>query len=124
LPSINHIRPFNLIPFKTITQNFTDGGTPLQHRAYELIGNTLVLTPIGVFLAFVMRKFSIWPVIFAGVSISTAVEITQYLRWTWRVADVDDVICNSVGALVSYVIVAYVLNHYNPKQFPSLRSAE
>ena len=123
VPSINHIRPFNLIPFRTITQNLTDGGTPLRHRAYELIGNILVLTPIGVFLAFVMSKFNIWLVILVGVDFSGVIEITQYLRWTWRVADVDDVICNSAGVLVSYVIVAYVLNHYKPKRFPSLGRA-
>ena len=111
------------MPFKTITQNLRNGGTPLQHRAYELIGNILVLTPIGVFLAFVMRKFNIWLVIFVGVGFSGAIEVTQYLRWTWRVADVDDVICNSAGLLVSYVIVGYVLNRYKPQRFPSLRGA-
>jgi glycopeptide antibiotics resistance protein len=119
--AVDHVRPFNLIPLKTITENLTDTGTPLQHRLYEFFGNLAVLTPIGIYLAFVRRKFSIWPVFAIGIGLSTAVEITQYLGWTWRVADVDDVICNASGALVAYVIAAYTLHLIDPNRFPSLR---
>jgi glycopeptide antibiotics resistance protein len=119
IPTFNHVRPVNLIPFTTITQNLTDSGTPLQHRAYELFGNLAVLTPIGIYLAFVRSKFSFWPVLAIGIGLSTSIEITQYLNWTWRVADIDDVICNASGALIAYVIVAYTLHRCDPKQFPS-----
>jgi glycopeptide antibiotics resistance protein len=116
-----NVRPVNLIPFKTIAWYLTDSHTPLQHRMYELLGNLAVLTPIGIYLAFVRRRFSIWPVLAIGIGVSTSVEITQYLNWTWRVADIDDVICNASGALVAYVIVAYTLHRCDPKRFPSLR---
>jgi glycopeptide antibiotics resistance protein len=119
--TVNHVRPFNLIPFKTITQNLMQSGTPLQHRAYELLGNLAVLTPIGIYLAFVRHKFSIWPVLIIGIGLSSSIEITQYLNWTWRVADLDDVICNSSGALIAYMIVAYTLHRCDPKRFPSPR---
>ena len=79
-----------------------------------------MLTPIGIYLAFVRRKFSIWPVLAIGIGLATAVEITQYLGWKGRVADIDDVICNASGALVAYVIVAYTLHLFDPKRFPSL----
>ncbi len=118
VPSFNHLRPINLVPFRTIAQNLTDGGTPLSHRAYELTGNILVMAPIGVFLALKMPKFGVWPVTLIGAGISTAFEITQYLRWTWRVADVDDVICNSSGAIAAYLITAFVMHLYRPEQFP------
>ncbi|HUW77775.1 MAG TPA: VanZ family protein [Candidatus Nanopelagicaceae bacterium] len=121
IATFNHVRRVNLIPFKTITENLTDTGTPFQHRAYELLGNLAVLTPIGIYLAFVRRKFSIWPVLGIGIGMSSSVEITQYLNWTWRVADVDDVICNASGALIAYVFVAYTLHRLGPKQFPTLR---
>jgi glycopeptide antibiotics resistance protein len=62
VPSFNHVRPINLVPFRTIAQNLTDGGTPLSHRAYELIGNILMMAPIGVFLALKIRSFNVWPV--------------------------------------------------------------
>ncbi|HUW78998.1 MAG TPA: VanZ family protein [Candidatus Nanopelagicaceae bacterium] len=118
--TVDQVRPFNLIPFKTITQNLMQSGTPRQHRAYELLGNLAVLTPIGIFLAFVRRKFSIWPVLIIGIGLSGSIEITQYLNWTWRVADIDDVICNTSGALIAYMIVAYILRRYDPERFPSL----
>ncbi len=124
VPSFNHLRPINLVPFRTIAQNLTDGGTPISHRAYELIGNSLVLAPIGTFLALKMKRFRVWPVMIIGVGISTAFEITQYLRWTWRVADVDDVICNSSGASAAYLFTAFVLHRYRPKQYPSLRKSD
>jgi glycopeptide antibiotics resistance protein len=119
IPTFNHVRPINLMPFTTITKNLTDSGTPLQHRMYELFGNLAVFAPIGIYLAFVRRKFSIWPVLIIGIGLSTSIEITQYLNWTWRVADIDDVICNASGALIAYVIVAYTLHRCDPKQFPS-----
>jgi glycopeptide antibiotics resistance protein len=100
------VRPVNLVPFKTITQNLRQSDTPLQHRAYELLGNLAVLAPIGIYLVFVRPRFSIWPVLAIAIGLSTSIEITQYPGWTWRVADVDDVICNASGALVAYVIVA------------------
>jgi glycopeptide antibiotics resistance protein len=119
VPSFNHVSPVNLVPFRTIAQNLTDGGTPISHRGYELIGNILVLAPLGVFLALKMRKFSVWPVALIAVGISTSFEITQYLSWSWRVADVDDVICNSSGAIATYLITVFVMLRYRPKQYPS-----
>ena len=124
VPTFNHLRPVNLVPFRTIAQNLTDSETPMSHRAYELIGNSLVLAPIGTFLALKMKRFRVWPVVIIGVGISTAFEVTQYLRWTWRVADVDDVICNSSGAIAAYLFTAFVLHRYRPKQFPSLRKSD
>jgi len=124
VPSFNHVRPVNLVPFRTIAQNLTDSGTPISHREYELIGNILVLAPIGALIALKMRRFRVWPVMIIGVGISTAFEITQYLRWTWRVADVDDVICNSSGASAAYLFTAFVLHRYRPKQYPSLRKSD
>jgi glycopeptide antibiotics resistance protein len=116
----DQVRLVNLVPFKTITWYLTDSHTPLQQRVYELLGNILVLTPIGIFLALVLRRFSIWPVLAVGIGLSTSVEITQYLWLPGRAADVDDVICNAGGALVAYVVVAYVLHRFDPKRFPSL----
>ena len=115
--TVDHVRPVNLIPFKTIIENLTNTDTPLEHRMYELFGNLAVLTPIGIYLAFVRRKFSIWPVLGIGIGLSTAIETTQYLGWTWRVADVDDVICNASGALVAYAIVAYIFHRFKPQRF-------
>ena len=81
VPSFNHVRPVNLVPFRTIAQNLTDSGTPISHREYELIGNMLVMAPIGAFLALKMRKFSVLPVTLFTVGISIAFEITQYMSW-------------------------------------------
>jgi glycopeptide antibiotics resistance protein len=120
--ALNHVRPFNLIPFKTITENLTDANTPLQHRMYELFGNLAVLAPIGIYLAFVRHQFRILPVLAIGIGLSTSVEITQYLASTGRVADIDDVICNASGTLIAYAIAAYALHRFNPSQFPALKS--
>jgi glycopeptide antibiotics resistance protein len=122
--AVNHVRPFNLIPFKTITQNLTDPNSPLQHRMYELFGNLAVLAPIGIYLALVRHQFRILPVLAIGIGLSTSVEITQYLAWTGRVADIDDVICNASGMLIAYAIVAYALHRFNPSQFPALKSTQ
>jgi len=68
-----------------------------------------------------LRRFKIWPILLLSVGLSLTVETLQYTLRTWRSADVDDVICNVSGAVISYVVIAAVLHLRWPHRFPSLR---
>ncbi|MBX6371410.1 MAG: VanZ family protein [Acidothermus sp.] len=121
LPLLDHKRPMNLVPFRTIHTYLVDTGTPLEHRAYELAGNLLVFAPVALLLALILRRFRIAPILLVSAGLSLAVETLQYALGTWRSADIDDVICNVSGAVVSYVLIAAILHFSRPDRFPFLR---
>ena len=69
----------------------------------EIIMNIVVFIPIGFVIGLIFRKTSGWQTILAGMSISVGVELFQ---WFFRkgFADVDDVIHNTLGCLVGFVL--------------------
>jgi glycopeptide antibiotics resistance protein len=81
---------FNLLPF-------ADGISPM------LPLNVLLFVPLGFLLP------SLWPntckfkyVLFAGLFFSFFIEISQF--YSYRVTDIDDLIANTAGALLGYLI--------------------
>jgi len=77
--------------------------------------------PVALLIALSLRRFKIWPILLLSLGLSLTVETLQYTLRTWRSADVDDVICNVSGAVISYVVIAAVLHLRWPHRFPSLR---
>ncbi len=68
----------------------------------NVIGNTTMFIPIGVFWPLVFRQLdSHKKVITAGVGFSLCIEILQ-LPFFDRVTDIDDLLLNSLGFLVGY----------------------
>jgi glycopeptide antibiotics resistance protein len=68
----------------------------------NLLGNILVFAPLGIFPALLFRKASWWRSMLVGGGISLFVECVQY--FLMRQSDVDDVLLNTLGALVGYWI--------------------
>ena len=100
----DNILPFrlNLIPFV----NLMDYGI-LREAKLNLIGNISMFIPIGI----------IWPIVFkelnspskvmtAGIGFSLCIEILQ-LPFFDRVTDIDDLILNSLGYLIGYLIYLF-----------------
>ena len=99
IPSFGHTRPYNLVPFRTITENLSDSGTPLKTRMIQLFGNLLVMVPIAWYLILFNSRRKLFYTFLLSLSLSLGVETYQYFAWTFRVADIDDVICNTGGAV-------------------------
>ncbi len=67
-------------------------------------GNTLMFVPVGIVFPMVYKKLnSHTRVMLAGIVFSLAIEILQ-LPFYDRVSDIDDLILNSIGYLVGYLI--------------------
>lgn len=109
-------RPLNLVPFRTIVQQMTDTNTPAFHRIYELVGNSLLLSPVVLFFIFFIgiRRPAILFIL--GVVLSIAIEVFQYSLHTYRSADVDDVILNSVGFVAVYMLAAKVIANWSTRK--------
>ncbi len=92
----------NLIPFVSIT-NYD-----LKRDVYiNIIGNVAMFIPTGVVLPVVYRNMDkAWKVIGTGALMSLCIELIQ-LPFYGRASDVDDLILNTAGCAVGYVI--YVL---------------
>lgn len=80
----------------------------------NVIGNTTMFLPLGI----------VWPIVFkelntpkkaivAGIGVSLCIEILQ-LPFYDRVTDIDDLILNTVGFLVGYLIF-FVIHHVRRK---------
>ena len=70
----------------------------------NIIGNTTMFIPLGIVWPVVFKELNThMKVIAAGVGISLCIEILQ-LPFYDRVSDVDDLILNSVGFVVGYLL--------------------
>lgn len=104
-----------LHPFQFIADIAKDGRTPLHNRALlQVLFNVVLFAPLGYFLRVLVRRG--WVVATAsGALISLLIELTQktgvwgIYRCAYRVFDVDDLMLNTVGALVGSVVAIPVV---------------
>jgi glycopeptide antibiotics resistance protein len=96
----DRVKP-NLIPFKMfrIYQVYYGWGEFL-YIIINFLGNMLVFLPLGFLPALLFRKASWWRSSLIGCGISVFVECGQY--FLLRQSDIDDVILNTIGALMGY----------------------
>lgn len=100
---LNGIEPektLNLLPLVTLTPE--DAQTSLL--------NILMMVPFGFGLPFI-TKLRMKETILAGALFSVAIELLQFLTGhvagiTFRVADINDVIFNTLGAAIGYALFA------------------
>lgn len=74
----------------------------------NLIGNTAMFLPLGIVWPIVYSKLDThWKVISAGAGFSLIIELLQ-LPFFDRVSDIDDLILNTSGFLLGYLIILLV----------------
>lgn len=97
----------NLMPFKTI-QMYIDaissGSINLTSIIKNLAGNIILFIPIGIYLPFYSKKITtVKQVFIETLIIIFIVEMTQLVTMRGRF-DVDDLILNTIGALIGFWI--------------------
>jgi glycopeptide antibiotics resistance protein len=103
LERVNRREGVNLQPFM-----FMKG-----HRlfSYEVVGNFIMLLPLGIYLPLLYKKIKgFFSVTFVAMMVSVSIELMQ-LATNVRIADIDDVILNTAGASVGFIIyyIIYVV---------------
>lgn len=95
LPSVNYLRfdvNLNLVPFLDMAE---DG--------INSILNVLLFVPLGIFLPVLWKRYSsVKRCILFGFLLSLFIELSQL--FTYRATDVNDLITNTVGTAVGWVI--------------------
>ncbi|WP_232725465.1 VanZ family protein [Bacillus sp. FJAT-44742] len=101
-------RNYNLVPFRSIYRIavFSPGlADPLR----ILAGNIVLFIPFGFILGLLSRKKSraVLTITFAAMLVSTFIEVNQFI-FTHRVANIDDVILNTLGALIGVIAAIFI----------------
>ena len=91
----------NLTPFEGIYSSLTHSN--FMYSLRNIVGNILLFMPLGfsIPLRFKVNKF--WRVILLGFFTSCLVEVIQ-LFTSIRSFDVDDLILNTLGAIIGFVL--------------------
>lgn len=97
IPSVCYVMvdlSVNLIPIVTMPGDLKE---PLL--------NVILFMPLGFILPILWKRFqSVKNIIIAGLSLSLFIEILQI--FTYRATDINDLITNTIGTLVGYLIAA------------------
>jgi glycopeptide antibiotics resistance protein len=118
----NLFRSINLVPLATIINNISQIGTAYDGDVFFMIslivrnvgGNVLLLMPLGFLAPIVWNKAKgLKAATLLGLGVSITIELLQLLEsfgggWG-RVTDIDDVICNVVGAIIGYLIYVLII---------------
>ena len=85
----------------------------------NVIGNTAMFLPLGIVWPSVYKELDThWKVISAGIGVSLCIEILQ-LPFYDRVSDVDDLLLNTSGFIIGYLL--YLLVKLLSKQVRRMR---
>ena len=76
---------------------------PMVEDFKNTILNIILFIPLGMMLPFLWKKYNaLRETLFFGFSMSLAIELLQIL--TYRVTDINDLIANTIGAVLGYFV--------------------
>lgn len=114
LPDIRYIRfdpNFNFVPFAYMFSDFTNSFL-----------NVLLFVPLGFFLPVFWKRFTpLWQTALFGLCTSLLIEVLQV--FTYRATDVNDLMTNTLGTLIGWLIAKLVL-HFCPAIAPGDKTQE
>lgn len=102
-------RNLNFEPFKTILQQLGDlrQGNMQFSPLLNLLVNLIIFAPMPIFIKLSNRKIGSIAAVFITFLSIVLVETIQY--FTGRAADIDDVILNTVGAIIAVLIFDFIV---------------
>jgi len=97
----------NFVPFATISSAFDDGP---EYFLLQVIGNIALLAPFGLLLPLIWQRarhlrIAVACIVVAAAAIEVAqLAVSSILGYTYRQADIDDLIMNVLGGLLGYAL--------------------
>jgi glycopeptide antibiotics resistance protein len=90
----------------------------LLHALENIIGNLILLIPLGILLPCIFRSArSFKSVLTTCLICSSSIELIQFfLRQigTFRTVDIDDLILNTIGGMLGWLIYTKIIQRYFP----------
>ena len=103
-----HEGPANLVPFRTILP-FLFGSWGLIIGGINIVGNIVLLVPIGLLVPFVFRNLTWKKTLAIAVAAGLVIEGMQMVFHV-GIFDIDDVILNALGVMIGYWAFAILTN--------------
>ena len=98
----SHYPPPNVVPLRSIIGDWRNGG---REWVVNFLGNIVAFIPIGMIPPLARpRRPSAWQAAWFSLSLSAMIEAVQYGSGR-RVADVDDLILNTLGGVLGYCLL-------------------
>lgn len=109
---------FSFIPFASTLATFEQSQSVGFDIFLRLIGgNLIMLLPLGIYIPILWRKFCTWKhALGIGLIGSGTIEFLQFLMgystgYYYRTVDIDDVLYNTLGALLGYFLYQRIRPH-------------
>lgn len=93
----NRYVPMELEPFRDLRNGY-------GNAARQLALNVVMTVPLGFLWPLVRGKKGVWRAVLAAFLLSLCIELLQPLLTTNRTSDITDVIANTAGGLVGYLL--------------------
>lgn len=98
---------YNIMPFNTILSYFENGVNTTS--IVQLMGNICIAIPYGFSVMLLCKNKKVWKLLLLAPLFSICIELSQLIiglsiNNMYRLVDIDDIILNTVGALVGYGI--------------------
>jgi glycopeptide antibiotics resistance protein len=112
---------FNIIPIVNTAREFAATLTPrtnymTPHFLENILGNIVLFVPLGILLPFLSEKFySLKKILLTAFVCSLSIEIVQFISTyfgSYRSVDIDDIILNTLGALLGFTIYDKILARF------------
>ena len=94
--SLSNYKPMHLVPFEDYVKS-------RGNASFQLIANVIMFIPLGFLLPQVKNYNFIKVLIIAFLS-TLAIELLQPLIVSYRISDITDIITNTCGAIIGYLI--------------------
>jgi hypothetical protein len=115
-------RPDQLDALRVAVAWLAARGVPLTYDGVEAAANVVMFVPFGVLGGLLVARPRRWAVVVAGCATSAAIETSQLLFLPTRVATLQDVALNTLGAAIGLVSLALVSTR-GATATPTTRSA-
>ncbi len=102
---------FNFIPFKILYKTYIQitKYSNYTHFLINIVGNICMFIPLGILLPLLNDKYkNLKSTVMFGCILSICIELIQIVLP--RITDIDDVILNTLGTLIGYVIFVFMKN--------------
>lgn len=108
LMRLDNISTNNLIPFKSIYNLIK------LNTVNVILKNILLLVPLGFIIPLMQKKFTnIKSIFISSLIFSLIIESMQFiisiiLGYNYKVVDIDDIILNTIGGIIGYILYKLV----------------
>jgi glycopeptide antibiotics resistance protein len=99
---------WQLLPFRDLLLAIPDGWGLIRLALADLIGNVLLFMPLGAASALRWPHAPARRVLLAAALLSTAIELIQGVTATGRMAQTTDVLMNTLGAWLGWLVIVRV----------------